>query len=83
MPLAISSAAQLGQLIYSFVFASIILCVKVQKVTKFCEISTVDLTVTSQDKSTVEISQTFVAFSEYMNFKNKNIIPFKLRLKNV
>ena len=39
-----------------------------EKATKFCEISTVDLTVTIQDKSTVEISQKFVAFSEYMNF---------------
>ena len=28
-----------------------------------------DLTVTTQDKSTVEISQNCVAFSEYMNFK--------------
>ena len=34
-----------------------------KKATKFCEISTVDLTVT-----TVEISQKIVAFSEYMNF---------------
>ena len=39
-----------------------------EKATKFCEISTVDLTVTTQDKSTVEIWQKFVAFSEYMNF---------------
>ena len=36
--------------------------------TKFYEISTVDLTGTTQDKSRVEISQNFVAFSEYMNF---------------
>ena len=39
-----------------------------EKATKFCEISTVDLTDTTQDKSTVEISQKFLAFSEYMNF---------------
>ena len=39
-----------------------------EKATKFCEISNVDLTVTTWDKSMVEISQTFVAFSEYMNF---------------
>ena len=39
-----------------------------EKATKFCEISTVDLTVTTQDK-TMEISQKFVAFTEYMNFK--------------
>ena len=36
---------------------------------KICEISTVDLTGTTQDKSTLEILQNFVAFSEYMNFK--------------
>ena len=39
-----------------------------EKATKFCEISTVDLTITTLDKSTVDISQNFVAFSEYMNF---------------
>ena len=39
-----------------------------EKVTKCCEISTVDLTITTWDKSTMEISQKFVAFSEYMNF---------------
>ena len=39
-----------------------------EKATKFCELSNVDLTVTTQDKSTVEISQKFMAFSEYMNF---------------
>ena len=35
-----------------------------EKATKFCEISTVDLTGTTY----VEISKNFVAFSEYMNF---------------
>ena len=40
------------------------------KATKFCEISTVDLTGTTWDKSTVEILQNFVAFSEYMNFNS-------------
>ena len=39
-----------------------------EKATKFCEISTVDLTITTQDKSKLEISQNFVAFSKYMNF---------------
>ena len=39
-----------------------------EKATNFCKISTIDLTVTTYDKSTVEISQKFVAFSEYMNF---------------
>ena len=39
-----------------------------EKATKFCEISTVDLTVTTSDKSTVEISQKFVAFSDKIFF---------------
>ena len=39
-----------------------------EKATKFWEISTADLTVTTQDKSTVEISQKILAFLEYMNF---------------
>ena len=39
-----------------------------EKATKFCEISTVDLSYVVSVKSTVEISQNFVAFSEYMNF---------------
>ena len=36
-----------------------------EKATKFCEISTIDLSY----EMTVEIFQNFVAFSEYMNFK--------------
>ena len=43
---------------------------------KFYEISTIDLTVTTWDKSRVNISQNFAAFSEYMNFKNKFILFF-------
>ena len=39
-----------------------------EKATKFCEISTVDLSYVVTVKSTMEISQNFVAFSEYMNF---------------
>ena len=39
-----------------------------EKATNFCEISTVDLSYVVTVKSTVEISQNFVAFSEYMNF---------------
>ena len=37
----------------------------------FCEISTVDLSYVVPVKSTVEILQTFVAFSEYMNFNDQ------------
>ena len=40
-----------------------------KKATKFCKISTLDLSYVVTVKSTVEISQNFVAFSEYMNFK--------------
>ena len=39
-----------------------------EKATKVCKISTLDLTVCSTVKSKVEISQNFVAFSEYMHF---------------
>ena len=39
-----------------------------EKATKFCEISTLLLTVRTVIKSKVEISQNFVAFQEYMNF---------------
>ena len=40
-----------------------------EKATNFCEISTVDLCYVVTVKSTMEISQNFVAFSEYINFK--------------
>ena len=39
-----------------------------EKATKFCEISTEDLSYVVKIKSTVEISQNLVAFSECMNF---------------
>ena len=39
-----------------------------EKATKFCEISTLLLFYVVPVKSKVEISQNFVAFSEYMNF---------------
>ena len=47
-----------------------ITCIKIhsEKATKLCEIYTVDLSYVFIVKSTVEISQNFVAFSEYMNF---------------
>ena len=47
-----------------------------EKATKFCEISTVDLSYVVTVKSTVEITQTFVASSEYMNF---NLYHFNLK----
>ena len=42
-----------------------------EKATKFCEISTLLLSYVVPVKSKQEISQNFVAFSEYMNFTNK------------
>ena len=39
-----------------------------EKATNFCEISTIDLSYVVMIKSAVEILQTFVGFSEYMNF---------------
>ena len=49
-------------------FSFVLKLIYSEKATKFCEISNVDLTVTTEDKSKVEILQNFVAFSEYMNF---------------
>ena len=40
-----------------------------EKSAKFCEISTLLLSYVVPVKSKVEVSQNFVAFSEYMNFK--------------
>ena len=39
-----------------------------EKAKNFCEISTLLLSVCTVDKSKVEISQNFLAFSEYTNF---------------
>ena len=40
-----------------------------EKATKFCEISTGDLSYVVPVKSTLEILQNFTVFSEYINFK--------------
>ena len=45
-----------------------------EKATKFCAISTLLLSYVVPVKSKVEISQNFVAFSEYMNFNNAYIL---------
>ena len=41
-----------------------------EKATKFCKISIVDLSYVVMVKSTAEILQNVVAFSEYMNFSS-------------
>ena len=45
-----------------------------EKATKFCKISTLLLSVCTVDKYNVDISQNFVAFSEYMNFTKAKIV---------
>ena len=44
-----------------------------EKAPNFCKISTIDLSYVVTVKSMVEISQNFVAFSEYMNFNIRTI----------
>ena len=44
-----------------------------EKATKFCEISTFLLSYVVSVRSKVEISQNFVAFSEYMNFNQTEV----------
>ena len=52
-----------------------------EKVTKFCETSTIDLSyVVIVNSTTVETSQNFVAFSEYMNFKTLNLFCRSIKL---
>ena len=51
-----------------------------KKATKFGEISTLLLTVCTVVKSKVKISPNFVAFSEYMNFKEQNFFTYFLSL---
>ena len=45
-----------------------------EEATKFCKISTVGMFYVVTVKSTVEISQNCVAFSEYMNFITDNVV---------
>ena len=49
-----------------------------EKATEFCEIFIVDLSYLLPIKSMVEISQNFVAFSEYMNFIYTYLVTAKL-----
>ena len=53
-------------LIFPFAKPFLVKFIYSEKATKFCEISTVDLSYVVPVKSTVEISQNFVAFSEYL-----------------
>ena len=50
-----------GEILLKFIFS--------KKATKFCKISTLDLSHVVTVKYTVEISHNFVAISESMNFK--------------
>ena len=54
-----------------------------EKATNFCEISTVDLSYVVMVKSTVEISQNFVAFLEYMNFILRILVRYSgMKIEN-
>ena len=52
---------------FFFTFQNFLKFIYSEKATKFCEISAVDLSYVVTVKSTVEISQSFVAFSEYIH----------------
>ena len=56
--------------ILSYIKNSYVKFIYSEKATKFCETFPLLLTVCTVVKSKVKISQNFVAFSEYMNFKN-------------
>ena len=62
-------------------FSTLLKFIYSEKTTKFCEISTVDLFYVVPVKSTVEILQNFVAFSECMNFMSKIIKIFARNLR--
>ena len=71
----ISNASDTHFILLKFIYS--------EKATKFCEILLLLLTTVHTVKSKVNISQNFVAFSEYMNFK-KQITQefFSQNLKN-
>ena len=50
-------------------FSTLVKFIYSEKATNFCEISTVDLSYIVTVKSTVDILQNFMAFSEYVHFK--------------
>ena len=54
-----------------------------EKATNFCENSTADLSYVVAVKSTVEILQNFVAFSEYKNFNKFSLFWKKIFIKCV
>ena len=57
-----------------FITAIVVKFIYSEKATKFCKISTLLLSYVVTVKSKVEISQNFVAFSEYMNFTTMTLI---------
>ena len=62
-----------GHLLVKFVFS--------EKAAKFCEIFALLLTTVHTVKSKVKISQNFVAFSEYMNFKGAYLLDYLVQKK--
>ena len=54
-----------------------------EKATKFCEISTLLLSVCTVDKSKVKISQNFVAFSEHTNLLQVSQLWNSIKIRNM
>ena len=54
-----------------------------EKATKFCKISTLLLSIVHTDKCKVEISQNFVAFSEYVNFNMYLLYISRIRVPGI
>ena len=69
IPFLFNSSNKNEQTIQCLLRALYIKFVYSEKTTKFCEISNLLLSTVHTDKSKAEISQNFVAFSEYINFK--------------
>jgi hypothetical protein len=83
-PLKNQIKTSLGDIFFPFLFQLIVISfhqhwgvklIYFEKATNFCEISTVDLSYVVTVKSTMEILQNFVAFSENMNFNNSKVVP--------
>ena len=64
-------------------FISVVKFIYSEKATKFCEIFTNYLSYVLPVKKLLEISQNFVAFSEYMNFKWGSTSQYVLELDDL
>ena len=65
-----------------YIWAYVLKFIYSEKATKFCKIFPLLLSVCTVVKSKGKISQNYVAFSEYMNFKNKINLIFLFMVSN-